>query len=87
MVNNINFYVQYYNAEQEATGYFVRQDNDAMTIRLIYFDFPGYRIPALQKGLKIHGKPFVEKYIRFMVNLKLKYTGIHCIMLEALKKR
>lgn len=50
-----NLLFQYYNAEQEAIGYYVRLPSDRMTFRLKHFDFPGFKTSERTGGVDIKG--------------------------------
>ncbi|XP_045165455.2 mucolipin-3-like [Mercenaria mercenaria] len=57
--SGINFAVKgYYNAEEEAIGYFNRTKNDTMEIQVKYFDFPGFRDADVSEGVLVKDKTF-----------------------------
>ncbi|XP_060552427.1 mucolipin-3-like [Ruditapes philippinarum] len=50
----INYAVKnYYNAEREAIGYYVRTADDKMTATTKYFDFPGFHGRSIGEGITI----------------------------------
>ncbi|XP_060580133.1 mucolipin-3-like isoform X3 [Ruditapes philippinarum] len=52
--SGINYAVKnYYNAEREAIGYYVRTADDKMTATMKYFDFPGFHGASTGEGITI----------------------------------
>ncbi|XP_060586632.1 uncharacterized protein LOC132742282 [Ruditapes philippinarum] len=55
----INYAVKnYYNAEREAIGYYVRTADDKMTATMKYFDFPGFHGASIGDRITISEKHF-----------------------------
>jgi hypothetical protein len=57
--------LQFYNAEREAIGYYIRTADDKMTATIKYFDFPGF-----------HGNTTIEDDITKSGNKKLTANSI-----------
>lgn len=52
--SGINYAVKnYYNAEREAIGYYVRTADDEMIATMKYFDFPGFHDASIGEGITI----------------------------------
>ncbi|XP_060552426.1 mucolipin-3-like [Ruditapes philippinarum] len=52
--SSINYAVKnYYNAEREAIGYYVRTADDKMTATMKYFDFPGFHGASIREGINM----------------------------------
>ncbi|XP_045169051.2 uncharacterized protein LOC123531835 isoform X2 [Mercenaria mercenaria] len=57
--SGINYAVQnYYNAEKEAIGYYIRTPDDKMIATVKYFDFPGFHDSHVEDGILISDKTF-----------------------------
>ncbi|XP_053409028.1 mucolipin-3-like [Mercenaria mercenaria] len=57
--SGINYAVQnYYNAEKEAIGYYIRRPDDKMIATVKYFDFPGFHDSHVQDRILISDKTF-----------------------------
>ncbi|XP_053409003.1 mucolipin-3-like isoform X2 [Mercenaria mercenaria] len=57
--SGINFSVQnYYNAEKDAIGYYIRTPDDKMIATVKYFDFPGFNDAHIEEGILISDKTF-----------------------------
>ncbi|WAR25199.1 MCLN1-like protein [Mya arenaria] len=57
MVSGI-YMLQYFNAEKDAIGYYVRLPADTMVGNIEYFDFPGFSDDQVKFGIHIHERSF-----------------------------